>query len=91
MLEAHFNDTGQLIFPQSHARCVRIFLAQRGVKHGRIIGGEHDGYSMAKELGKRMIFDCWFLETELQGESGSFHVARRTYFERDFALGKKIH
>src|SRR5216684_9102614 len=27
VLEAHFNDTGQLVFPQSHARCVRIFLA----------------------------------------------------------------
>src|SRR5467141_4400417 len=91
VFETHLDDSRQLVFLKSHARCVQILFLKGGVKHGRIIGGEHNGYPVAQESGERMIFDSCILATELPGEGGRFHIAPRAYFKRDLSLCKQIH
>jgi len=51
VLETHLDDAGQFVFLKAHARGVGIFLLQCSVKHGGIIGGEHNGNAVAKEFG----------------------------------------
>ncbi len=48
VFETHLDDAGQLVFLQAHARGICILFVKRGVKHGRVIGGEHDGYPVAQ-------------------------------------------
>src|SRR6266851_2362338 len=91
VFETHLDDAGQLVFVQSHARGVCILFVQRGVKHGRIIGGKNNGYAVAQEFGERMIFDSCVLAPELPGEGGGFHVACRAYFKWDLSLREEIH
>src|SRR3982074_912811 len=43
MFETHLDDSGQLVFLQTHARGICILFVKSGVKHGWIIGGEQDG------------------------------------------------
>src|SRR5258708_13821785 len=91
VFETHLDDAGQLVFVQSHAGGVCILFVQRGVKHGRIIGGKDNGYAVAKEFGQRMIFDSCVLAPELPGEGGGFHVACLAYFMLDLSLREEIH
>ncbi len=44
MFEAHFDDAEKLLFLQSHACGVGILVAERRVKHGRIVSREYDWY-----------------------------------------------
>src|SRR5713226_5158092 len=91
MLETHLDDAGQLVFLKPHACGVGILLLQCGAKHSWVIGGEHNGYAVTKEFGKRMIFDSCVLAAELPGEGAGFHIAPRTYFQRDLALCEQVH
>src|SRR5712664_1344129 len=91
VFKTHFDDACQLILLQTHARGVGILFLKRGVKHSRVIGGEHNGNAVAQELWERMIFDCYVLAVELPGEGGGFHVARRAYFKRDLSPREQIH
>src|SRR5437879_5956333 len=91
VFETHLHDSGQFVFLQAHARGVCILFVKSGVKHGWIIGGEHNGYPAAQEFGERMIFNSCLLALKLPGESASFHVARRAYLKRDPSLCQQIH
>src|SRR5437016_7377409 len=91
VFETHLDDSGQLVFLQAHASGVSILFVKSGVKHGWIIGREHNRYPMPEELGERMIFNCCAFAPELPGEGGSFHVARGAYLKRDLSLRQQIH
>src|SRR5260370_207471 len=70
VFETHLDDAGQLVFVQSHAGGVCILFVQRGVKHGRIIGGKHNGYALAQEFGEGMLFDSCVFALGVPGEGG---------------------
>ena len=91
VFETHVDNSGQLVFLQAHARGVCILFLQRGVKHCRVIGGEHDGYAVAQKFWERMIFDSYVLSAELPSECGGLHIAPRAYLKGDFSLRKEIH
>src|SRR3989442_8602263 len=60
-----------------------------GVKHGRIIGGEHNGYPVAQESGERMIFDSCILATELDRKSTRLNSSHVRISYAVFCLKKK--
>src|SRR6266567_2640566 len=91
IFETHLHDADQLFLMKTHSRCVRVLLAQRGMKHGWIIGGEHHGNTMAQEPRERMFLDSWIGAPKLPGEGARFQVAPGAYFKRDFSFREQVH
>ena len=50
MRQTQFDETLQLGLLQTHLPGVFVFSGQRRVEHGRVVGGEHDGNAVTKEL-----------------------------------------
>src|SRR5260370_36851053 len=48
VFESHFDDAGQLGLLPNHSRGGRVLFLPRGVKHGRVIGGESHGDGVAQ-------------------------------------------
>src|SRR3989441_343857 len=61
------------------------------MKHRWIIGGEHNGNTMAQELWKRMFLDSWIGAPKLSGEGARFQIAPGAYFKRDFSFREQVH
>jgi hypothetical protein len=78
-------------FRQSHAKSIGVFVVQRGVEHGGIVGGENDRNAMALELGEGMVTDRSIFAFELERQGSGADVACRAELQRDLAFGEQIH
>src|ERR1700674_3562768 len=90
-LQAHLDEPSQLFLPEPHS-CRALVLRPEGrVEHGRIIGGEHDGYPMPQECWEWMIFESYLFAPKLPGERARFQVASGADFQWNLPLCKQIH
>ena len=67
------------------------FFKESCAEHGRIVGGESDGDTVAEEFGKRVKRDSAMSGVQLDIESVGAEVAGKTNLEREVASDERVH
>src|SRR4029077_19958724 len=90
-IKTHLRQSQKFALRHPEMMCMFVLFEQRGVKHGRIIRGQRDRASVAKERRKGMILDLRFRAAQLQSQGACANVALRADFERNSTVGEKVH
>src|SRR5690349_22660123 len=67
-----------------------VFLRQGGMKHGGVVGGEHDRNAVSQKAGQRVVLDGGFGGTELGGERAGHEIAGGADLEGDTAVSEQV-
>src|ERR1700676_1619816 len=90
MVEACLRQADKIDGRESHTIRVAILVAHGSFKHGRIVAGNSDGQTAAKQGRERMVAVSCSGAPQLAGQSAGAEVARGANFQRNSSRGNKI-